>query len=130
MNTAAQAEEIYARDFAENVEKTLEEIEQNPNFSVNAWVANTVTETITIFLKYVKETATEKSTQTSRLVIPMGRLHSREGIVDTIRNGLERTLVEATAPEGFSLQGREIQIVTAYTGWLVDAIQTKTIREN
>jgi len=122
--TSVQNDEVYQAVFSEDVEKALDEIENSPDFSVDSWFSNTMIKMIIVYSKYVKG----NEAQWQQTVIHVNKLYSREYTLSAIKGGFEDQLIQnRSAPEGFTLEGRGIRIVTEYKGLLLISFVTKRI---
>ena len=129
-----QNDEIYNTVFSEDVEKALDEIENNPDFADDVfedpWFGdvssfNTKTKTIIVYSKYVKG----NEVQYQQTVTHVNKEYSRWDTLNTIKGSFTDQLIQnRAAPEGFTLEGRGIKIVTEYPGWLLkSSVVTSTI---
>jgi hypothetical protein len=122
--SSVQNDEIYQAVFAEDVEKALDNIENDPDFYVDSWFSNTMTKVILVYSKYVKG----DEAQWQQTIIHVHKLYSREYAINAIKGGFEDQLVQnRAAPEGFTLEGRGVKIITEYPGLLLKSIKTSTI---
>lgn len=119
-----QNDEIYQAVFSEDVEKALDKIENNPDFCVDSWFSNTMTKVILVYSKYVKG----DEAQWQQTLIHVNKLYSREYTINAIKGGCEDQRIQnRSAPEGFTLEGRGIKIVTEYVGLFLKSVVTSTI---
>lgn len=117
--SSVQNDEIYQAVFSEDVEKALDKIENDPDFCVDSWFSNTMTKVILVYSKYVKG----DEAQWQQTLIHVNKLYSREYTINAIKGGFEDQLIQnRSAPEGFTLEGRGIRIVTEYTGVLLKSV--------
>jgi len=132
--TSVQNDEVYNAVFSEDVEKALDKIENHPDFAddifEDPWFGdvrslNTKTKTIIVYSKYVKDNE-ELCQQT---VIHVNKEYSRWYTLNAIKGSFASQLIQnRAAPEGFTLDGRGIKIVTEYPGWLLkSSVVTSTI---
>jgi hypothetical protein len=122
--SSVQNDEIYQAVFSEDVEKALDEIENSPDFLADSWFSNTMTKVIIVYSKYVKG----NEAQWQQTVIHVNKEYSREYSLSVIKGGFEDQLIQnRSAPEGFTLEGRGIRVVTEYRGLFLTSFVTKTI---
>ncbi len=122
--SSVQNDEIYQTVFSEDVEKALDKIENDPDFYVDSWFSNTMTKVILVYSKYVKG----DEAHWQQTFIHVNRVYSREFTLNAIKGGFEDQLIQnRAAPEGFTLEGRGIRIVTEYPGLLLKSVVTSTI---
>ena len=122
--SSVQNDEIYQAVFAEDVEKTLDTIENDPDFYVDSWVSNTMTKVILVYSKYIKG----DEAQWQQTIIHVNKVYSREFTLNAIKGGIEDQLIQnRSAPEGFTLEERGVKIVMEYPGLFLKSIKTSTI---